>query len=142
MQASQPSRLLTARGQPLQPQHSSVENDFCNSTAQLVLVLSSVLHEQTCQVMSLSERRPSVSLQVIVWQKGIQFGVVCFDRTLRDIHLVQPTSLEQETICLPLQAAGSEEIAINMSLYSTSLTYQEEVPPSPLPLSSTFSHLL
>jgi hypothetical protein len=141
----QSSKLISAssRGaQRLLSQQSSgggEESDLSPSRAELVLVLSTVLHQQTCQVMSLSERRPMVSLQVMVWQKGIQFGVVAFDRTLRDIYLVQPTVMEQETICIPLQAAGSEEVAINLSLYITGLTYQEEVRSPHL---SSHSHFL
>jgi hypothetical protein len=105
---------------------------LCDSRAELVLVLPSVLHSQTCQVVSLSERRPTVVLQVMIWQRGVAMGVVCFDWSQKEIYLLQPSPVEQETLCLPLQAAGREEVAINMSLYATSLTYQEEVPPPPL----------
>lgn len=103
---------------------------LCDSRAELVLVISSVLHCQTCQVVSLSERRPTVVLQVMIWQRGVTMGVVCFDRSQKEIYFLQPSPVEQETLCLPLQAAGREEVAINMSLYATSLTYQEEVPAS------------
>lgn len=34
---------------------------------------------------------------------------------------------EQEGISIPLQAAGKEEVIINMSLYVTTLVYQEKV---------------
>jgi hypothetical protein len=115
---------------------------LCESKTELVLVVSAVLHAQCCQVMSLSERRPVVLLQAMVWQRGVSMGVVCFDcgasTSHREIYLLQPSPVEQETICLPLQAAGAEEVAINMSLFLTSLTYQDEVPslPPPLPSSS------
>lgn len=100
---------------------------LCDSRAELVLVLPSVLHIQNCQISSLSEKRNNVSLQVVIWQKGIQFGVICFDWYYRDIYFTQPSQAEQETICIPLQSAGKEEVIINMSLYVTSFVYQEKV---------------
>ena len=106
----------------------SKDNDLlCDSLAELVLVLPSILHIQNCQISSLSESRMNVSFQVIIWQKGIQLGVICFDWFYRDIYFTQPSQEEQETISIPLQCAGKEEVIINMSLYVTSLVYQEKV---------------
>lgn len=122
----------------LKRQASMISKDYdllCNSKAELVLILSTILYSQTCQVMSLSSHRPNVILQVFIWQKGINFGVVCYDKIKQDIYMIQPTQVEQETITIPLQAADVEEIAINMSLYATSLTYQEEVDLAPILIS-------
>lgn len=105
---------------------SKVTELLCDSKAELVLVLSTVLHIQNCQINSLSENRQNVSLQVIIWQKGINLGLICYDWFGRDIYFVQPSQPEQETLCIPFQAAGREEISINLSLYVTSLTYNEE----------------
>mmetsp|Transcript_8681 Transcript_8681/g.12959 ORF Transcript_8681/g.12959 Transcript_8681/m.12959 type:complete len:1038 (-) Transcript_8681:53-3166(-) len=96
------------------------------SVEELVLSLPTVIFNKTCSVLSESDNRSEVVLQILVWQHGIHMGVICFDREMKDIYFAQSADEQQEILCVELQASGLEEIAINMSFFAGSLTYQEE----------------
>jgi hypothetical protein len=64
---------------------------------------------------------------VVVWQLGPTLGVVCYDRKEREVHILQPSEAQQDLLCEQAQNSGPEEISINMTLFASSLMYQEEV---------------
>lgn len=64
---------------------------------------------------------------MVVWQLGAALGVVCYDRQQREVHILQPSEAQQDLLCEQAENSGPEEISINLTLFASSLVYQEEV---------------
>ena len=62
-----------------------------------------------------------------MWRVKEEMGVVCYDRHEKGVYMIQPSSAQQELFCELAESCGSEEISINMSLFASTILYQEEV---------------
>ena len=66
-----------------------------------------------------------VTVQVIMWQRDLSFGVVGFDESLTDIDFASPGQRTQREFLEDLQSLSRAEIAVNISVLLTELTYFE-----------------
>jgi hypothetical protein len=93
---------------------------------ELVLSLPLCIFNKTCRIYSDVVRRPNVFLQVMMWQRGIELGIVAFDHELNDVYFVRPSLHQQKILCDELEPAGVTEMSINMTVFAMSLIYEEK----------------
>ena len=60
-----------------------------------------------------------------MWQRDLSFGVVGFDESLKDIYFASPGQRTQREFLEDLQSLSRAEIAVNISVLLTELTYFE-----------------
>jgi hypothetical protein len=102
------------------------EELLLDKSNELVLSLPLCIFNKTCRICSDVLRRPNVFLQIMVWQRGCELGIVAFDHELNDVYFVQPSTLQQEHLCNELEPAGVTELSINMGVFMMSLIYEEK----------------